>query len=56
MVMALHAMGPSLSSKPYIASGQYIARMSNYCKQCSYKPALRDRKSACRFTVFYWDF
>ncbi|NCV33616.1 MAG: hypothetical protein EBW05_11995 [Betaproteobacteria bacterium] len=56
MVMALYAMGPELSSKPYIASGQYIARMSNYCKTCSYRPALRDSDAACPFTVFYWDF
>ncbi|NCW33890.1 MAG: hypothetical protein EBV92_11655 [Betaproteobacteria bacterium] len=54
--MALYAMGPELSSKPYIASGQYIARMSNYCKTCSYRPALRDSDAACPFTVFYWDF
>lgn len=35
--MILYADGGYLASKPYIAGGAYINRMSDYCKTCSYK-------------------
>ena len=35
--MALFADGGKLATKPYAASGAYINKMSNYCKNCSYK-------------------
>ena len=54
--MALFALGGRMTSKPYIASGAYITRMSNYCKQCVYRPELRTGAQACAFTTLYWDF
>jgi deoxyribodipyrimidine photolyase-related protein len=54
--MALHACGPRFTSKPYVASGAYINRQSNYCSGCRYDPAQRTGDSACPFTTLYWNF
>jgi deoxyribodipyrimidine photolyase-related protein len=54
--MALFANGGRFTSKPYIASGAYIKRMSNYCGSCQYKPEIRFGESACPMTTLYWNF
>jgi len=54
--MALFANGGRFTSKPYIASGAYIKRMSNYCGSCQYKPDVRFGESACPITTLYWNF
>ena len=54
--MALFANGGRFTSKPYIASGAYVKRMSNYCTGCAYKPELRTGPNACPMTTLYWNF
>lgn len=54
--MALFANGGRFTSKPYIASGAYIKRMSNYCDSCQYKPDVRFGEQACPITTLYWNF
>ena len=54
--MSQYADDGLLASKPYIASGKYIQKMSNYCTQCKYNPANATGEDACPFTTLYWDF
>ncbi len=54
--MALFANGGRFTSKPYIASGAYINRMSNYCSGCQYDPTIRFGERACPITNLYWNF
>jgi deoxyribodipyrimidine photolyase-related protein len=54
--MGLFADGGLLASKPYAASGNYINRMSTYCKGCRYSPKQRSGDTACPFNALYWDF
>ena len=54
--MSQYADGGLMGSKPYIATGRYIQRMSPHCKGCRYDPGQRSGDSACPFTTLYWDF
>lgn len=54
--MSQYADGGVMASKPYIASGSYINRMSNYCKTCKFDPSQSVGENACPITTMYWDF
>ena len=54
--MALFANGGRFTSKPYVASGAYVKRMSNYCSGCRYLPEARTGDTACPLTTLYWNF
>lgn len=48
--------GGILGSKPYAASGNYINKMSDYCKNCRYDVKQKVGEDACPFNALYWDF
>ncbi len=54
--MALHGDGGVMASKPYAASGKYIQRQGNHCKQCAYNPAKTTGEGACPYNSLYWHF
>lgn len=54
--MGQFADGGMLASKPYACSANYINKMSDYCRNCSYDYKASTGEKACPFNYFYWDF
>ena len=59
--MAIYADGGIVASKPYCSSGNYINKMSNFCKNCHFdvKKTTNENslvKNACPFNYLYWNF
>ena len=54
--MVMHADGGYLGSKAYAASGNYINRMSDYCRSCRYDVARKTGPDACPLNYLYWNF
>ena len=54
--MSLWADGGVIASKPYVSSGAYIDRMSDYCKDCAYDVRAKSGAGACPFNLLYWHF
>jgi deoxyribodipyrimidine photolyase-related protein len=54
--MGLNADGGVIATKPYIASANYINKMSDYCQHCDYDHKKRTGLKACPFNTLYWNF
>jgi deoxyribodipyrimidine photolyase-related protein len=54
--MSQFADGGVVGSKPYVSSGAYIDRMSDYCRGCAYSVKRKTGEGACPFNLLYWHF
>ncbi len=54
--MALYADHGIIATKPYAASGNYINKMSDYCKSCHYNVQQKTGDNACPLNSLYWRF
>lgn len=54
--MSQYADGGIVGTKPYMSSGSYINKMSNYCTGCHYNHKERYGETGCPFNSLYWDF
>jgi (6-4)DNA photolyase len=49
--MGTYAVGPLMTTKPYVSGANYINRMSDFCRGCQFDPAKN-----CPITPMYWAF
>ncbi|WP_425431827.1 cryptochrome/photolyase family protein [Jannaschia pohangensis] len=54
--MSQFADGGVVGSKPYVSGGNYINKMSDYCKSCAYSVSQKVGDGACPFNMLYWHF
>lgn len=54
--MSQFADGGWVATKPYSAGGNYVNKMSDYCKTCHYKVKEKSSPDACPFNSLYWHF
>ena len=54
--MSQYADGGVVGSKPYVASANYIDKMSDYCSSCFYDKSKKTGQKACPFNSLYWHF
>jgi deoxyribodipyrimidine photolyase-related protein len=51
LAMGTFAVGPLMTTKPYVSGAAYINKMSDYCSSCAFDP-----KTTCPITRLYWAF
>ncbi|MCU0233905.1 MAG: cryptochrome/photolyase family protein [Thermoanaerobaculales bacterium] len=51
LAMGTYAVGPLMTTKPYVSGAAYIDRMSDFCAACDFEP-----RSSCPITSLYWAF
>jgi len=51
LAMGSFAVGPLMTTKPYVSGAAYINRMSDYCGSCAFDPT-----TDCPITNLYWAF
>lgn len=54
--MSQFADGGIVATKPYVSSGSYIQKMSNYCDNCYYDVKQKTGPKSCPFNSLYWHF
>ncbi len=54
--MSQFADGGVVGSKPYVSGGNYINKMSDYCRDCRYAVKDKTGPDACPFNLLYWHF
>ncbi|MFD0858789.1 cryptochrome/photolyase family protein [Roseovarius aquimarinus] len=54
--MSQWADGGIIASKPYVSSGNYINKMSDYCDGCAYSVKQKTGEGSCPFNTLYWQF
>ena len=54
--MSQFADGGLIATKPYVSTGSYIHKMSNYCDSCHYNKNEKITENACPFNSLYWNF
>ncbi|MEL7343721.1 MAG: cryptochrome/photolyase family protein [Pseudomonadota bacterium] len=54
--MSQYADDGIIASKPYVSSGNYIDKMSDYCRGCVYDVKTKTGEGACPFNLLYWHF
>lgn len=54
--MSQYADGGIVATKPYVSSANYINKMGNYCKECSYSHTKKSGEKSCPFNSLYWNF
>ena len=54
--MSTFADGGILASKPYVAGGNYVNKMSDYCGNCAYSVKEKTGDNACPLNYLYWNF
>jgi deoxyribodipyrimidine photolyase-related protein len=54
--MGTFADGGKTATKPYIGGGNYVNKMTNFCRGCAFSPTERIGPAACPLTTLYWDF
>lgn len=54
--MSQYADGGIVASKPYVASANYIGKMSDYCDTCYYDRSTKTESRSCPFNSLYWNF